>query len=67
MKSGGQPGHEGKTHMMSEQPDETEDMQPKDFMAIHSVTDTAKKNNYSLWGAILAMIELAYQINALFL
>ena len=27
-KSGGQPGHEGNTRMMSTQPDETEDMQP---------------------------------------
>ncbi|MDD6832037.1 MAG: transposase, partial [bacterium] len=27
-----------------------------DFMAIHSVTDTAKKNNYSKWDAILALL-----------
>lgn len=28
----------------------------EDFMAIHSVTDTAKKNNFSRWDAILALV-----------
>ena len=27
-----------------------------DFMAIHSVTDTAKKNSYSRWNAVLALV-----------
>lgn len=27
-----------------------------DFMAIHSVTDTAKKNSYSRWDAVLALV-----------
>ena len=27
-----------------------------DFMAIHSVTDTAKKNSYSQWDAVLALV-----------
>lgn len=28
----------------------------EDFMAIHSVADTAKKNNFSRWNAILALV-----------
>ncbi len=27
-----------------------------DFMAIHSVIDTAKKNNYSTWNAVIALV-----------
>lgn len=28
----------------------------EDFMAIHSVSDTAKKNNFSRWEAVLALV-----------
>jgi transposase len=29
----------------------------KNFMAIHSVTYTAKKNQYSRWDAVLALVR----------
>jgi len=33
------------------------DKDTKDFMAIHSVTYTAKKNQYSHWDAVLALVR----------
>ncbi|MDE6143938.1 MAG: hypothetical protein K2F94_07690 [Muribaculaceae bacterium] len=56
-KPGGQPGHEGIRTLKVKQKRSggfRSQAGAEDFMAIHSVADTAKKNDFSRWDAILA-------------
>lgn len=38
----------------------------EDFMAIHSVADTAKKNKYSCWDAMLALVKMPTDMACLY-